>query len=756
MEWAKCSNQNSAMLLLDFEKAYDRIEWKFILMMLEAFGFPSFFCSAVQTLLKDASAQVEINGILSPSFPLSRSIRQGCPLAPALFVISSEALFYILRDASLSPVVKGISLPNNDMLINCQFADDTALFFELSEENFSVLKGKLDLFCSASGARISPAKSICLGWEDQPPEWFSCSGLQWGGPKKIVKYLGIPFSVDPGLRSMWLWVRDKILNKLNKWHNRTLSLAGRIQVCQKIFSSYSIYYSSAWLFSNYQIQDIQSAIRSFLWSDGKGNKKCHAVRWAWCHVDKSFGGLGLKDLKLQGIALSAKWIFLSLNGDCPWKVLVRHNIERGYPKKAKSWKNLPFGDLLLGEFPVAVQGSMVFKAIWKAWEQVRDHIMNKSWYHQGSLHGERSIWWNLVINGKPLALMQGCSARSWAKKGIKQFADLFEGDLLPSWDAIKSKFDIPDSQRRTYNMVRQASRHLPSVCNVDSLRHLHCLWPGGVAMDCLKAKHIHSVINQNKDIFSHVNSTWHLSLDDKMWSKVFQRLWKSPVEPKINCFRWLVLLDRLPIKRFSTDSDSHFDLCNLCKVPETGKHILFYCLFAKEIWNRFGIIYPFNMSILNIISGYVPGLHKDSNLFWNMLSSNILWQIWKCRNEEKFQGKPRVLTEFFRKLTHFKNFLQVHVTMMVERKKLKRFIQCGASFYFHELKNGPLWRRTLDDLHAFEVACEKIKDEIRKNGNPRLDELSLLAQVQAHKDLVWMDGPLGWVAWVDRSLDILS
>ncbi|XP_059064196.1 uncharacterized protein LOC131856424 [Cryptomeria japonica] len=740
------------MLLLDFEKAYDRVEWKFILMMLEAFGFPPYFCLDVQTLLKDASARIEVNGVLSPSFPLGRSIRQGCPLAPALFVIASEALYYILRDSSLSPEVRGIFLPNDEELINCQFADDTALFFELTENNFKNLQGKLDVFCSASGARISHAKSICLGWDEHPHEWFVNSGFQWGGPNKTVKYLGIPFSVEPTLKNMWLWIKEKILNKLNKWHNRTLSLAGRIQVCQKILSSYSIYYSSAWLFSNYQIQEIQSAIRTFLWSDGKGNKKQHAVKWAWCHADKILGGLGLKDLKSQRIALSAKWIFHSLEGNSPWKVLVRHNIERGFPKKAKSWKNLPFSDLLLGNFPVAVQGSVVFKSIWKAWEHVRDHISNKDCYFNDQLHGERSIWWNLVINGKPLALSQGCSARSWAKKGINQFVDLFEDGLLPSWDAIKTKYDIPDSQKKTYNMILQAARDLPSLCHVDSLRHLNCKWPGGVVMVSLKAKNIYSVINQTNDIIVHVNSVWYSSFDIKMWNKLFQYLWRSPIEPKINCFKWLVLLYKLPVKSFNSDSD----LCSICRLPEPGRHILFDCLFAKEIWSMFGVIYPITVSILDMITGYIAGLPKDSNLFWNILSSNILWQIWKCRNEEKYQGKPRALTEFFRKLTYFKIFLQVQVTMMIERKKLERFLKTGhASFYYYELKNGYLWRRTLEDLHAFDQACDKLRKEIRKNANPKMEELSLLSQVQAHKNIIWMEGPQGWTAWVDDFYDIL-
>lgn len=178
------------------KKAYDRIEWNFINMMLEAFGFSSFLCGIVKILLKDAYAQVDVNGSLSTPFPLGRSIRQGCPLASALFVIASEALFYILRDNTLSPVVKGNILPNNKGIINCQFAYDTSLFHEAFEENFVAMTNKLNFFCKISGARLSHAKSIFLGWDDQPPNWFSKFDFQWGGPSKIVRYLGMPFSID--------------------------------------------------------------------------------------------------------------------------------------------------------------------------------------------------------------------------------------------------------------------------------------------------------------------------------------------------------------------------------------------------------------------------------------------------------------------------------------------------------------------------------------------------------------------------------
>ena len=71
--------------------------------------------------------------------------------------------------------------------------------------------------------------------------------------------------------------------------------------------------------------------------------------------------------------------------------MIRNNIERGYPKKAKFWKNLPLSELICGDFPIMVQGSVIFKSIWKAWNHVRKFIKNKKFHDDKTLHGERSI-----------------------------------------------------------------------------------------------------------------------------------------------------------------------------------------------------------------------------------------------------------------------------------------------------------------------------------------------------------------------------
>ena len=118
MEWARSYGQDIGMLLIDYEKAYDRVEWGFVLMMLRALGFLDLYVQMVGVLLNDANASLEVNGNKFEFFELSISIKHGCPLAPTLFVIIAKALHYLLRDDSISPKVIGPILPNMEEISN--------------------------------------------------------------------------------------------------------------------------------------------------------------------------------------------------------------------------------------------------------------------------------------------------------------------------------------------------------------------------------------------------------------------------------------------------------------------------------------------------------------------------------------------------------------------------------------------------------------------------------------------------------------
>ena len=159
------------------------------------------------------------------------------------------------------------------------------------------------------------------------------------------------------------------------------------------------------------------------------------------------------------------------------------------------------------DFPIIVQGTTVFKSIWKAWNHVRQFIKNNQFFDDKTIHGERSIWWNLKLGNKPLALTQGCSAKCWANLGIKHFIDVFENDRLIQWDELKFKFNLSDSHIKMYNMIVRANRNIPTVCHVDSNSYLKIKCRGNIIISMLKAKNIYSIINSNNDIIRHINDT---------------------------------------------------------------------------------------------------------------------------------------------------------------------------------------------------------------------------------------------------------
>ena len=108
IHYATVNNLPLAVLTLDQEKAFDRVEWEFLFCTLEHMGFRPSFCKWVQTLYSGVQCSVIVNGYLSEFFNLHRGVRQGCPLSPLLYVLVAETLAAILRAC---PRIKGLTLP---------------------------------------------------------------------------------------------------------------------------------------------------------------------------------------------------------------------------------------------------------------------------------------------------------------------------------------------------------------------------------------------------------------------------------------------------------------------------------------------------------------------------------------------------------------------------------------------------------------------------------------------------------------------
>ena len=82
----------SVVLKIDLSKAYDRVSWIYMPVILTKMGFGVPFITWVMSSLTSVSFSVLIDGVASSFFRSGRGLRQGCPLAPLLFLVVAEGL----------------------------------------------------------------------------------------------------------------------------------------------------------------------------------------------------------------------------------------------------------------------------------------------------------------------------------------------------------------------------------------------------------------------------------------------------------------------------------------------------------------------------------------------------------------------------------------------------------------------------------------------------------------------------------------
>ena len=159
IEYTDANDVPGTLFFIDFEKAYDKLEWEYVQKCLDYFGFGSDLKKWIKLFYAQISSCIINNDHMSNYFQLSRGVRQGCPLSCYIFILCAELMGIAVR---LNDNIKGIQIGDKSHVKITQFADDTTLILDGSKESIVNAVKVIEKFGLISGLKLNVDKTVFL------------------------------------------------------------------------------------------------------------------------------------------------------------------------------------------------------------------------------------------------------------------------------------------------------------------------------------------------------------------------------------------------------------------------------------------------------------------------------------------------------------------------------------------------------------------------------------------------------------------
>ena len=104
----KSKNMDGVIFKIDFEKAYDKVNWNFLKQALRTKGFHTKWIDWIDQFIRKGCVGVKVNDDIGHYFQTQKGLRQGDPLSPILFNIIAELLAIPITRAKEDGQVEGL------------------------------------------------------------------------------------------------------------------------------------------------------------------------------------------------------------------------------------------------------------------------------------------------------------------------------------------------------------------------------------------------------------------------------------------------------------------------------------------------------------------------------------------------------------------------------------------------------------------------------------------------------------------------
>ena len=571
IDYTNITNLPGLMLLADFEKAFDKLEWSFLFQTLESFGFGEDFIAWIKTMYMEVKSCVLNNGHASEFFQLHRGLRQGCPLSPLLFLLCSEILAIWARNDTN---VQGIQIGNADIFISA-YADDTTFFLKDQNSLFHLMS-ILDRFKSISGLAINRNKSevVALGYYKAHPPDISSSGLFFSsGPFRL---LGVKFSIslDDLFELNYLPKKEKLINILKVWSMRYLTPIGKIVILKSLALSQLIFLLSVLPSPpEHFMKEIDSIVYSFLWDD-----KPDKISRRTIIGDYSQGGLKMFHLPSVNSGLKIAWIkrLLNIENKGKWKCFFDYHLQN-------------FGGKLIWhcninpkEKKIDIIRNTFIREIVNEWSKYTfESIISSNQIRT------QCLWHNSHIRINNQMLYR----KVWYQCGVSNIDDLLIGDVFLEFEQFQEKFKVKCNFLEYYSLLHAIPGEWKKklVDNIANENSPHCSSQKLAIFSLQKTAKVCRYIHRKliDKIFQSPKSEqkWLEILKENIdFSVIYMIPFKATLNQRLRYFQFRILHRILGVNKLLSDMGiSDNNICSLCsKSVETISHLFWECNVTKE------------------------------------------------------------------------------------------------------------------------------------------------------------------------------
>lgn len=191
---------------------------------------------------------------------------------------------------------------------NLLFADDCNFFFKANGVEAGVLKHVLNMYDEMPGQKINYAKSALtfspntsVANKKEVCDLLGVNSYQMPG-----KYLGMPMIVGRNKCATFLFLSERVEQKLQVWQNKQISKAGKVTLLKTATQVIPNFWMNMFLIPMEVCDRIEKSVNAFWWGNGITNKGIRWMSWERLCTVKEVGGLGFKSLRIFNIAMLAK------------------------------------------------------------------------------------------------------------------------------------------------------------------------------------------------------------------------------------------------------------------------------------------------------------------------------------------------------------------------------------------------------------------------------------------------------------------